>query len=242
MDQMNPAPPDIPPIPPAPPAPPPTSPHLPKSPLFLILGIIILIVIIATGAYLLGKSQYKSTPSNISSSPTPSLYPEPSRRATPDPTANWKTYVNVKYFFTLKYPLEKCKIKTNFETKDYATIYINCNSVVTITIFNNPSSFSPLVFWKNSIEETINGKITCNNTNTECATTYSHEGENYTAQYMVANTIIDGQKAVQVKNHPSFPSNSVELYIPYKGYMYEISYDTKLEEHIQILSTFKFFQ
>ncbi|OGG14810.1 hypothetical protein A2773_06950 [Candidatus Gottesmanbacteria bacterium RIFCSPHIGHO2_01_FULL_39_10] len=103
---MNPTPTEIPPIPQtpsSPPIPPPPAGGTPKFPLFPILGGIVLIVSIATGAYLLGKSQGNSK-ADISPSPTSSLYPEPSRRATPDPTANWKTYTNSKYNYQLSYP------------------------------------------------------------------------------------------------------------------------------------------
>ncbi|MBI4066755.1 hypothetical protein HY407_00070 [Candidatus Gottesmanbacteria bacterium] len=107
---MNPAPdpnsaatpPSTPPTINVPPPPPisPSSPNPPKSPLLLVLGGIIVIGIIATGAYFLAKSQKpSSSPSNPPSPSSPQLPISPS----PDPTANWKTYAHSA--FTFKYPI-----------------------------------------------------------------------------------------------------------------------------------------
>lgn len=60
--------------------------------------IVLLILLIPTGTYLLGKNQSSKQISTIQSSPTPT--------PTPDPTANWKTYSDSKYGFSLKYPSE----------------------------------------------------------------------------------------------------------------------------------------
>src|SRR5258708_996588 len=54
--------------------------------------IVLLALLIPTGAYFLGKSQSNKQTSTVQTSPTP----------TPDPTANWRTYLSTEYQF--KYP------------------------------------------------------------------------------------------------------------------------------------------
>jgi hypothetical protein len=79
-----------------------------KSKLPLISGGLLLLVIVGAAGFLLGKSfsQPKTSPPPISQvSPSPSPTPEnPISTPTPDPTANWKTYVNTAYNYSLKYP------------------------------------------------------------------------------------------------------------------------------------------
>lgn len=61
---------------------------------------------IAVGGYLLAVN--KTKPQSISKiSTTPSLSPVP----TVDPTANWKTYVNTRYRFEVKYPVDTRIVK-----------------------------------------------------------------------------------------------------------------------------------
>ncbi|OGG14807.1 hypothetical protein A2773_06935 [Candidatus Gottesmanbacteria bacterium RIFCSPHIGHO2_01_FULL_39_10] len=102
---MNPSPTEIPPVPPPPPIPPPPAGGPPKFSIFPILGGIILVILVATGAFFFGKSQNNSPQSNSS----PSLSPTSSQlplSPTPDPTANWKTYTNKQFSFTVNYPPE----------------------------------------------------------------------------------------------------------------------------------------
>lgn len=66
-----------------------------------IFGIIILILVIAGGVYYLRTLRNKPQSQNpvvTSETPTPSLLPKP------DSLADWKTYENEKYEYTLKYP------------------------------------------------------------------------------------------------------------------------------------------
>ena len=105
---MNPTPTEIPQFPSSPPisahistSPPPPTGGPPKFPLFPILAGIILMIIVATGAFLLGKSQNPPSTSN----PQPTTYNlPPSPSPTPDPTADWKIYTNTEYRFSVKHP------------------------------------------------------------------------------------------------------------------------------------------
>ena len=74
----------------------------------LIATFVLLVFIGAVAGFLLGKSlsQPKTSPPPISQfSPSPSPEnPIPTPTPTIDPTANWKTYVNNKYNYSIKYP------------------------------------------------------------------------------------------------------------------------------------------
>jgi len=85
--------------------PPPVVQNEPKKrfpiPKYAFLGIVFIVLLaIIGGAYLLGKNS-----SNKLAYQTPLDLPEPTTQAatpTPDPKADWKTYVNSKY--SIKYP------------------------------------------------------------------------------------------------------------------------------------------
>jgi len=90
--------------------------------LILILVGVLIVVGIAGGAYYLGKQRSSSAPSNNQTACTQDakICPDgsavgrvgpncefaecPKPSATPDETANWKTYINTKYSFSFKYP------------------------------------------------------------------------------------------------------------------------------------------
>lgn len=69
----------------------------------VLIGIVI-IMVIAGGAYFFGKSQAPKSQNSViisqTSQPTITSQPAP----IPDETANWETYTNTKYGFSLKYP------------------------------------------------------------------------------------------------------------------------------------------
>src|SRR3989338_10211277 len=83
----------------------PVIPPPPKiNPLFIICGLIIIAVIL-TGGIFIGK--YLNTSQNI---PSREIIPTPSSSPTvisiPDSTANWKTYTDGRFNFSIKYPGE----------------------------------------------------------------------------------------------------------------------------------------
>lgn len=82
------------------------------APLFVLVSILIL-VLVAGGAYYLGQTKIKPVPNsqpiigNLSSLPSPTqLVPtqQPQTSIMPDETVNWKTYTNKKYGFSFNYP------------------------------------------------------------------------------------------------------------------------------------------
>ncbi len=71
--------------------------------IFVLAGILILIIVV-TGAYYLGKSSTsKSSPTSAVTS-QPTTVPTASLSATPDETANWKAYISSEYGYSIKYP------------------------------------------------------------------------------------------------------------------------------------------
>ncbi len=112
-------------IPPTPQAPP--EPVKKSSPVFVIALILLLIAIAALGGYVLWTKYLNKSSTKVA--PTPIAIESPS--PTPDPTAGWKTYVNTKYFYSLKYPNDyKVGINgmdregLNLETLDSLVIYL----------------------------------------------------------------------------------------------------------------------
>ena len=61
--------------------------------------IIVLVAIVASGVYFLGTKNILKLPTSFS---LPTISPSPT--PTPDPTANWKTYTNYEYGYSVKYP------------------------------------------------------------------------------------------------------------------------------------------
>lgn len=89
--------------PPVTPLPPVEKPK-PKFPTAIIIGIIIFLLIAGSAA---GFYVFKQQKSKTVVKPAPSVIPGMTRNSvspTPDPTANWKTYANNKYNFSIKYP------------------------------------------------------------------------------------------------------------------------------------------
>ncbi|HSX40096.1 MAG TPA: hypothetical protein VLF68_00635 [Candidatus Saccharimonadales bacterium] len=76
----------------------PPAPHFPKT---LLIGVVVFIlVILGAGAFVLQSKNNKQQIAQLTPAPTKPITPP----STPDPTANWKTYTNTMYGYTLKYP------------------------------------------------------------------------------------------------------------------------------------------
>lgn len=80
------------PQPPISPTPQPIPPPPPKRNPWIMVSLVLFLALIGVGAYFFTKKPQQLTTN----------YPNPS--PTPDPTANWKTYTNTSYNYSLKYP------------------------------------------------------------------------------------------------------------------------------------------
>lgn len=94
----------------------PQSPVLPKkaSKLSLILLVILVVGIFGAVAFWLGKSSKKP---KIVAQPTPTLVPE--TNPTSDPTADWMTFANTDYDFSLKYPSDLVNLRHREASPDF---------------------------------------------------------------------------------------------------------------------------
>jgi len=118
----------------------------------LIIAGVILILIIAGGAYMLGqKSTPKPTTNQTAVTPTtmatsvPTITAIPTIATSPSPeldyTANWKTYTNSANLFTLKYPA-LFTVTEEIEKENYAN---NHNEKVNYTYYNLKFSTGKIV-------------------------------------------------------------------------------------------------
>ncbi len=110
-----------------------------------ILGVIVLILVVGTGAYYFGKNSNNTT---IETSESPSQSPQlfdtsqkqvaPAISPTVDETANWKTYVDKKNQFSFKYPSNG-----HVETEQVSVVYIATNNkpyfTFTVRTEDNPN-------------------------------------------------------------------------------------------------------
>lgn len=72
--------------------------------------IIVLLLLVGGGVYYLGAKQNKLVVQNPQKIITPTIV-RSTLTPTPDPTANWKTYTNTKYGFSVEYPADTRVIK-----------------------------------------------------------------------------------------------------------------------------------
>lgn len=71
---------------------------------YILVGVLIL-VSVAGGAYYFGKSSTpKSSPAPVVTSQTPQPTPDETVYTESDRSANWKTYTNIKYGYSIRYP------------------------------------------------------------------------------------------------------------------------------------------
>lgn len=91
----------------------------------IVLGIIVL-AIVAAGAFYLGKQVSTPKPQSQTSTTQPTIS-QPSPSPTPDETANWKTYTRTQLRFSFKYPID-------------ATLYENKSASVDGVVADSPDS------------------------------------------------------------------------------------------------------
>ncbi|MFA5932753.1 MAG: hypothetical protein WCV81_00635 [Microgenomates group bacterium] len=86
------------------------------APIIIILGIVLMLGI-AGGAYFLVKNSNTVPKNNIIA---PTISPTPTATLKVDETANWNTYTNTKYSYSIKYPTDYSLIEV---TPDYIRIF-----------------------------------------------------------------------------------------------------------------------
>jgi len=227
---MNPAPAEIPPIPQtpsSPPIPPPPAGGTPKFPLFPILAGILLMILVATGTFFLGKSQNRpNTLSNPSTSSSPTSSPTIPLSPTIDPTADWKTYNNTLNNFSFKYPPTWTIDATNDQEKQNILIKLTKDDA-TITLYINLYGIGGVGRDYEGTPMTFNGK-----------TVYEYKWiypNNNTVSYGLTDELKNTLGVFRMNNQ----THSIVLTYPQE---YEKTNKSKeiLTEFHQILQTFKF--
>jgi|SRR3989344_132942 len=109
----------------------------------IILLIVILLMLLGIGGTYLALNS-KSKPQPVVSKPTPTSAPTPlpteasAKAGTPDPTANWKTYTNAAYKYSVRYPATMTLSVNNadnsvlFKTQSGDGVNINVSDLRTI--------------------------------------------------------------------------------------------------------------
>lgn len=199
---------------------------------FFLLGIFVIILAsgLVLGGYYFGRQNSSTIPT-----PTP---PKSTSISTPTPdlTANWKTYVNNKYGYSLKYePNRELKeLSCGEKTFEKGERWFYLDKVGSNFPECGAGSFNPPV------------DITVNDYNQSC-----NSDENYTMQK--STVIVIGINSIKCEgefinvNNPNpqiFPKQIYFTEIPYKGKVYHLSLgDLKyINTYNQILSTFRFTQ
>lgn len=208
-----------------------------QTPILIIVGILV-VVVIAGGAYYLGRT------TNPKPSPTPvvtSQSPQPTPNASPTPTdagetANWITYTNIKANYSFKYPTDWTQLYISFSGCSECIDGLDLSS----SQKPNPPDSSIVIIqvWKEDRIKTLDDYVNIH---------VKGDASKINLQY----TTLGGEKAVSYKLSGGIPPLPIIEYAAVKnGYQYilriEDSKETNKnrEKNIrifnQILSTLKF--
>lgn len=219
----------------------------------LILAGIVLVIAVAGGIFFLGRITLPRQDSSGQAAPkpqTPVVAPQPSSTpsptTTPDPTANWKTYTNTKYGFTLEYPNDWV-VKSENKTVDSSTTRTTIQSSdLAIEEINIPGVGG---------EQVINGsKLEISASNNENFTSYEqlkdfmeNEYTGFPLNYFTSSKeiIVDGIKSTIKSGRKirTLALGSSFVYFFKDGVTYNLTFTNSQDDDRifnQILSTFKF--
>jgi len=193
------------------------------------LGVLILTSVVF-GVYKLGQ---RETPPTPQPTPTPEV-----ATPTPDPTADWETYTNTKYGYSIKYP-QAVAVKTD-ETQNLVSFEFpeegKWVADLSIRHYQNPGGLDPQGFYQKSFNE---GKLEAEKKN------WPPPGEPLESKAIKINNL----EGFQVRNN-AYEAYKRTTYLGQGETMVAISFydenpnDPAQEEHLiafnLILSTFKF--
>lgn len=197
------------------------------APILILVGILI-IAAVAGGAYFLGKQATPKTSQSLQPITTSQPSPIPDEIASSDPSvANWRTYTNIKYGFSFKYPDEYLPFGFN---GDKFTLATPMDTKVTVDVAADRIMREPVLWFEIETTEKTARELT-----NEWLKKYPHN------QPLVRDIIFGGKPAIEGRGQTggyNFPYRLI--IIPRNGFLMMIT--QALEEPLldAILSTFKF--
>ncbi len=126
----------------------PANPHGKNWKKLILIGLVLVILIIGGGTFVLSQQETNTPETKIIAQPTAG---QPT--TIPDPTADWKTYINEKYQYSLKYPPqweiqnEKSLQSENIYFYTKSAQNPNYNAYFFITVDQNVKNFTPNKEW-----------------------------------------------------------------------------------------------
>ena len=196
---------------------------------------LVIVLVLVGGYFALAKyqSMWPFSPQVAMESPTPTVSPSSSPSVSQNPTADWKTYTNIKYGFEFKYPSTwKIEYKTNTPTGYYF--------VDQEVFLQSPATVEGLK------AKTINPgyQYDLHFSYIDNGTAYGGEAAPDPAKKFLGKIIVGGVSASEYTVGGQGQSYLVE--IDHNLHMYVFSFDTAwdksqlTQEQLQILSTFRF--
>ena len=202
--------------------------------------IILVIAVIAAGAYFLGTK-------NILKLPTFPLSPSLSPSPTTDPTANWKILNNTAYSYSLKYPvtLRAFGVGINVDETTADTVIISSNpeaaKITSPTMYIIAAERKYTVYKDMSLEDIVQADFDANKANQNISTRMIGA---------IENVIFAGKPAFTFQMESSGFSGKWHGFVGYTGINKVLEFDhngthftivyTSDPVFDQILSTFKF--
>lgn len=194
---------------------------------FGIIAVILLVLL--SSAYILGKNN------SSKQSPTPLGSPKPTAQ-TADPTADWKTYTNSDLGFSFKYPPDS-KLKVNCHDCGTSDIDISFpNDTYTLIQIGSTSNYDRD---KPTVKDIVDSLIYVRKFSTDP----------YTQQIRSPITLdgVEGEKLFSEEKIGDFIRDDIEIYVikDKKLYSLDFRFEAKNKQKMstladQILSTFKF--
>lgn len=202
-----------------------------KKKILIELGVFIVVLILAGAVFGVYKYSQRQIPIEPTEGPTPTLVATP----TPDPTADWETYTNTKYGFSIRYP-------KNYTSQEYGP---SGPSSIQVQLKSTEAGIDINIFWLGespaynmSLTEWYNDLLTAE-------MPYTSYGAQSSPEYTERKEIeVGGVKGIQLKQMEEY-GGLADILLPIPNAVVEIAIDDVVIEtpEIQlILSTFKFLE
>ena len=206
--------------------------------LFIILGVLAVATLVVGGIYYLTKPKLGKPVipyefiTSYPTQPPQSTEPQSDTQTQPDELAEWKTYENNKFGYSIKYPADLV-IDTSFATSPYNKISINIPALAfRIEFFDNPNNLSA----KDFFQDKFNKQLQSGNPPPQEPKTSKNISINSNNAYQIEIFAFDGNERTTY-----LTKGNKAVIITYYSFNTDLSFNqqnVKLSD--QILSTFRF--